>query len=75
VLFAPHQIGRGLTILNVGTMVGTFVSQALTGTIISAFPTLPDGSYELNAYRLVFAMQASLILLALLVYFPSREPR
>jgi MFS family permease len=75
VLFAPHQIGRGLTILNVGTMVGTFVSQAVTGAIIGAFPPLPDGSYELNAYRLAFAVQAALILLALLVYFPAREPR
>jgi MFS family permease len=74
-LFPSHQIGRGLTLLNIGSMGGAFLTQALSGAIIEAFPPLPDGSYELRAYQVVFGLQALLILLALLIYFPSRNPQ
>src|SRR5262245_18699201 len=53
---------------------GTFLVQAVSGFVIELFPTASDGAYELAAYRLVFALQASFILLACLVYFRSREP-
>src|SRR5215813_8345387 len=55
-LFSPHQVGRGLTVLNMGTMGGTFLAQAVSGFVIGMFPTGPDGAYELAAYRLVFAL-------------------
>ena len=42
--------------------------------MIELFPTASDGAYALAAYRLVFALQASFILLACLVYFGSGEP-
>jgi MFS family permease len=74
-LFPSHQIGRGLTLLNIGSMGGAFLTQALSGAIIEAFPPLPDGSYELRAYQVVFGLQALLIILALLVYFPTRDPK
>jgi MFS family permease len=74
-LFAPHQLGRGLTLLNLGTMGGAFLTQASSGAIISTFPTLPDGSYELSAYQLVFGLQALLIALCLLAYLPARDMR
>src|SRR5262245_37773507 len=77
-LFSPHQVGRGLTVLNMGTMGGTFLAQVISGFVIGMFPTGPDGAYELAAYRLVFALQAVLqvgfILLTTLVYFGSRDP-
>ena len=73
-LFAPHQLGRGLTLLNMGTMGGAVLTQIISGAIIGTFPTLPDGSYELSAYQLVFGLQALFILLCLLAYLPARDP-
>jgi MFS family permease len=73
-LFSPHQVGRGLTVLNMGTMGGTFLAQAISGFVIGLFPTGPDRAYELVAYRLVFGLQAGFILLTSLVYFGSRDP-
>ena len=31
-LFPPHLVGRGMTILNMATMGGTFLSQTVTGS-------------------------------------------
>jgi MFS family permease len=73
-LFPPHQVGRGLTVLNMGSMGGTFLVQAISGFVIGLFPTGPDGAYALDAYRLVLGLQAGFILLACLVYFGSRDP-
>ena len=73
-LFSPHQVGRGLTVLNMGTMGGTFLAQTISGFVIGMFPTGPDGAYELVAYRLVFALQAGFILLTTLVYLGSCDP-
>ncbi len=73
-LFSPHQVGRGLTVLNMGTMGGTFLAQSISGFVIGMFPTGPDGAYELVAYRLVFGLQAGFILLTTLVYLGSRDP-
>src|SRR5215475_3503945 len=73
-LFPPHQVGRGLTVLNMGSMGGTFLVQAVSGLVIELFPTGPYGVYALDAYRTVFALQAGLILLASLAYFGSRDP-
>ena len=73
-LFPLRQIGRGLTVLNMGSMGGMFLAQAASGYVIELFPTAPDGAYELDAYRVVFALQAAFILLACLVYFGSRDP-
>ena len=56
-LFPPALVGRGMTLLNIGTMSGVFVSQAITGAIIDLFPA-PGGAYPLEAYRIVFAAQA-----------------
>jgi MFS family permease len=73
-LFPPHQVGRGLTVLNMGSMGGTFLVQAVSGLVIELFPTGPYGVYALDAYRTVFALQAGFILLASLAYFGSRDP-
>ncbi len=73
-LFSPHQVGRGLTVLNMGSMGGTFLVQTISGFVIGLFPTGPDGAYDLAAYRLVFGLQAAFILLALLIYLGSHDP-
>jgi MFS family permease len=74
-LFPLPLVGRGLTILNTGSMTGTFLVQLVSGIVIGFFPTAPDGAYALDAYRTVFGLQAGLIVLACLVYFRSHEPR
>ena len=56
-LMPPHLFGRGITLLNIGTMGGGFVVQFVSGAVINLFPA-PDGVYPLAAYQLVFALQA-----------------
>ena len=74
-LFPLPLVGRGLTILNTGSMTGVFLVQLVSGIVIGFFPTAPDGAYTLDAYRTVFALQAGLMLLACLIYFGSHEAR
>jgi len=73
-LLPAQQVGRGLTVLNMGFMGGAFLAQAVSGFVIGLFPTAPDGGYELNAYRTVFALQALFMVLASLAYFGARDP-
>jgi MFS family permease len=71
-LVPPHLLGRTITLLNIGTMGGGFLVQFVSGTIINLFPT-QGGAYPLEAYRLVFALQAVLVLGGFVAYFGSRE--
>jgi MFS family permease len=73
-LFPPAIVGRGMTLMNIGTMGGVFVCQTVTGFIIDLFPAA-SGGYALGAYRSVFGFQAALILLACLAYLFSIDPR
>lgn len=73
-LFPPDLVGRGITLLNMGTMGGVFLSQAVTGFVIDLFPPAGDG-YALAAYRSVFALQAIVILLGCLVYSFARDAK
>jgi MFS family permease len=73
-LFSLHQVGRGLTLLNMGSMGGVFLSQAVSGFVIEWFPVAADGTYALAAYRAVFGLQAAFILLVCLAYFHSHDP-
>ena len=62
-LVPPHLLGRTMTLLNIGTMGGGFVVQLVSGVVIDLFPT-QGGAYPLEAYRLVFGLQAGFILIA-----------
>jgi MFS family permease len=73
-LFPPHLIGRGLTLFNMGTMGGVFLTQTVTGVVIDLFP-VEDGRYPLLAYQCVFLLQAVFVLVAMLAYLGSHEPR
>ena len=73
-LFPPHLAGRGMTLFNMATMGGVFLSQTITGFLIDLFPTV-GGGYALDAYRVVFGFQACAMLLGCLVYLGSRDPR
>ena len=71
-LVAPHLLGRTITLLNIGTMGGGFLVQFVSGAIIDLFP-VTAGAYPLEAYRLVFGLQAAVVLVGFVAYFGSRE--
>ncbi len=74
-LFPQHLVGRGITLFNMGTMGGVFFAQMLSGLIINQFAESPEGAYPLVAYRVVFGLQAALILLASSGYLRTRDPK
>lgn len=58
-LFPPHLTGRGITMLNAGTMGGVFIVQLVCGVVISQFPAqLVDGAEMrgATAYLAAFAV-------------------
>jgi MFS family permease len=71
-LVPPHLLGRTITLLNIGTMGGGFLVQFISGAVIDLFP-VQDGAYPLAAYRLVFGLQAGLVLVGAIAYFGSRD--
>lgn len=73
-LFPARLAGRGLTLLNMGTMGGAFLAQFVSGLAIDLFPQT-DGSYPIAAYQVVFALQAVFLGGAMFAYLPSRDPR
>jgi predicted MFS family arabinose efflux permease len=73
-LFPPGLTGRGITLLNVGTIGGAFVSQMATGLLIDwAGRSAADG-YAPEGYRLVFGALSAWLLLSLAVYTRSLDP-
>jgi MFS family permease len=74
-LFPPHLVGRGITLLNMGTIGGVFVAQTVSGVVIDFFPKGADGAYALEAYRVVFGLQSAAIALGSLAYFRTPDPR
>jgi MFS family permease len=73
-LFPPHLVGRGLTLLNMGSMGGVFLTQAVSGVVIDLFAAA-DGRYPLIAYRCVFLLQAVFVLAAMAAYWGAWESR
>jgi MFS family permease len=67
-------VGRGMTLLNMGTMGGAFLVQVVSGFVIDLFPAL-GGVYPLAAYRTVFVLHALFVAAAVVVYLPARDPR
>jgi MFS family permease len=73
-LFAPRLVGRGMTLLNMGTMGGVFLTQTVSGLVIDLFPRV-NGGYPIEAYRLVFALQFAFLLVAGMAYLAAHDPR
>jgi len=73
-LLPSPLVGRGITLFNVGTIGGVFVSQFVTGMLIDLFPER-GGAYPPDAYRLVFGFQAVAVIVACAIYgAAAREP-
>ena len=73
-LFPQRLTGRGITLMNIATMGGVFVSQALTGLLVATFAPLPDGGYPREAYTAVFLALAAALALALAFYLRAIDP-
>jgi nitrate/nitrite transporter NarK len=77
-LFPNRLVGRGITLINVGTMAGVFVLQSLAGAIIGRFEPITlagHSAYPAEAYRAMFALLAVVLALALGVYAGALDPR
>lgn len=72
-LFPVHLTGRGITLLNVGSMGGVFVSQSVSGLLVSLFPA-QAGIYPVEAYRAVFAAMGLALALAIALYLRASDP-
>ncbi|WP_046862622.1 MFS transporter [Microvirga massiliensis] len=73
-LFPPDLIGRGITLMNVGSIGGAFLSQTVTGFLIDFFGRDPSGAISPIGYRFVFAALAAWLLLSLLIYRRVSDP-
>lgn len=67
-LFPPEIMGRGITLMNIGTMGGAFLSQSVTGLLIDLAGRNELGAYTAVNYQLVFGALAAWLLLSLVVY-------
>ena len=66
-LLPDTMAGRGLTVLNMSTMLGVAIGQTMSGVIVGAFGA-SDGAYPEAAYRCVFAYLAVVLVLGLAAY-------
>jgi predicted MFS family arabinose efflux permease len=73
-LFPPELTGRGMTLMNIGTMGGAFLSQSMTGVLIDLTGRAGNGAYPAESYRLVFAALAGWLLLSLAFYTRAIDP-
>jgi hypothetical protein len=62
-----------MTLINMGSMGGVFLSQFITGWVIELFSS-SAGAYPLGAYRTVFALQAGFVVVAWVVYLRAADP-
>ncbi|WP_210496740.1 MFS transporter [Microvirga antarctica] len=73
-LFPPQLTGRGITLMNIGSIGGAFLSQSVTGVLMDAVGRSPGGVYLPEGYRLVFAALAFWLLLSLAFYTRAVDP-
>lgn len=73
-LFPRELTGRGITIMNVGTIGGAFLSQSVTGLIMDAAGQGADGAYSALGYRMVFAALAAWMLASFVFYVRAIDP-
>lgn len=74
-LFPSRLTGRGITLMNIGTMGGVFVMQTLTGVVMDAFGRTAAGGYPDAAYRSAFVLLAIALASALVFYSFAPDPR
>jgi MFS family permease len=73
-LFPPELTGRGITLMNMGTMGGVFLFQAGTGALVDLFGRGPEGTYPPAAYQAVFLVLAIGLGASLIPYARAIDP-
>lgn len=73
-LFPPELTGRGITLMNMGTIGGAFLSQSVTGVLMDMVGRSDGGVYSPEGYRLVFSALAGWMLLSLIFYAGAIDP-
>lgn len=73
-LFPSARVGRGITLLNLAAMLGTFTTQIVSGVLMDRFPA-DSGVYPIASYRLIFAAQAIAVVVSILFYLKSPDER
>jgi MFS family permease len=73
-LFPAALTGRGITLMNIGTIGGAFLSQSVTGMLMDMVGRSESGAYLAEGYRLVFAALAGWLLLSLVFYTKAIDP-
>jgi MFS family permease len=73
-LFPPHLTGRGITLMNMGTMGGVFLFQSLTGMLVDLFGQAAGGGYPAGAYRAVFLVMGVGLAASLIPYVRALDP-
>ncbi|MFC4174708.1 MFS transporter [Microvirga sp. GCM10011540] len=73
-LFPPELTGRGITLMNIGSIGGAFLSQSVTGLLMDAVGRAENGVYLPEGYRVVFASLGGWLLLSLLFYRGAIDP-
>ena len=73
-LFPPELTGRGITLMNMGTMSGVFFFQSATGVLVDLFGRTPQGGYPAEAYRAVFFVLALGLVASLIPYARAIDP-
>jgi len=73
-LFPAELTGRGITLMNVGTMAGVFLFQSGTGAVVDLMPRAAHGSHSEQGYQAVFLVLALGSAASLLAYARARDP-
>ena len=71
-LYPDHLVGRGMTLANMGNMMGVAVLQSLTGAVLAACSIVGGAAGE-AAYQAVFGLLAGVLLVTLLIYLRGKD--
>lgn len=72
-IFPDRLIGRGMATMNTAVMLGVACMQSLSGVVIGAFEPLAGGARTETAYRALFAVLATVLIMAVAVYSRSQD--
>jgi predicted MFS family arabinose efflux permease len=70
-IIPDRLIGRGMATINTSVMFGVACMQTVSGVVIGAFEPLASGARSETAYRALFGVLATILIVALSVYSRS----
>jgi len=70
-IIPDRLIGRGMATINTSVMFGVACMQTVSGIVIGAFEPLANGARSETAYRALFGVLATILIVALAIYSRS----